>query len=612
MCIAYTHACPFTVQKKNSADVDVLIALFQNGPQVVQESLKIPGSEIHLLYKSSQASGYRSIVRMQLTHDRIPDTLTHVHVGVQIEGSLHVKTYEADPNLRHIFAWNKRNVFKQKVYGIAMARISIGYEHATCRGIVWETRTVKLQGFDVDISDIGGWGLDIHHHYNFHEGILQKGDGATIHLKEFPRIVRGVLGDGQQRTLMCRDHCNGLSKNGQLLTPVALASGPDGSLFVGDFNLIRRITTNGSIFTILQLDTTRVSYQYYLSVSPADGQLYISDSEKHKILKIVSLENVEDPSSNYDVIVGSGQRCIPGDEQNCGDGGPAIEARLSHPKGLAIAADRTMYIADGTNIRAVDPKGTIHTLIGHHGHQNRWSPVPCRGAARAMQVQLQWPTALALNPLDGSLYFVDDRLVLKLTSDMKVKVIAGIPLHCNEDHMAGLNRTTPVEEPLGTVLAMAFGPNGDLYVADTNSKRINTIKVIESSTGFMKQFAGKIDSGSQECDCQGKTLNYSRRKPSNGTVGGMGQNPSGIDRSTGVPDNGSPFCVCQHANDTNNGRKDYPDASASFSGAPGSNNGATGETILSSSIRFLSISAIAVAQDGVINVADQGKLISRA
>lgn len=27
-----------------------------------------------------------------------------------------------------------------------------------------------LQGFDVDISDIGGWSLDVHHHYNFHEG----------------------------------------------------------------------------------------------------------------------------------------------------------------------------------------------------------------------------------------------------------------------------------------------------------------------------------------------------------------------------------------------------------------------------------------------------------
>uniref|UniRef100_A0A8W7P5S7 Tox-GHH domain-containing protein n=1 Tax=Anopheles coluzzii TaxID=1518534 RepID=A0A8W7P5S7_ANOCL len=255
-----------------------------------------------------------------------------------------------------------------------------------------------------------------------------------------------------------------------------------------------------------------------------------------------------------------------------------------------------MYIADGTNIRAVDPKGTIHTLIGHHGHQNRWSPVPCRGAARAMQVQLQWPTALALNPLDGSLYFVDDRLVLKLTSDMKVKVIAGIPLHCNEDHLAGMNRTAPAEEPLGTVLAMAFGPNGDLYVADTNSKRINTIKVIESSTGFMKH---------QECDCQGKTLNYSRRKPANGTNGG--QSPSSTDRGAVGPDgSGSPFCVCQHANDTASGRKEYPDTASAFGTA--SNGGAAGETILSSNIRFQSISAIAVAQDGVINVADQGSL----
>lgn len=31
-----------------------------------------------------------------------------------------------------------------------------------------------LQGFDVDISDIGGWSLDVHHHYNFHEGNFNK------------------------------------------------------------------------------------------------------------------------------------------------------------------------------------------------------------------------------------------------------------------------------------------------------------------------------------------------------------------------------------------------------------------------------------------------------
>jgi hypothetical protein len=57
-----------------------------------------------------------------------------------------------------------------------------------------------------------------------------------------------------------------------------------------------------------------------------------------------------------------------------------------HFLGLAIAADKTMYIADGTNIRAVDPKGIIHTLVGHHGHHNHWTPVPCHGAIPAQQV----------------------------------------------------------------------------------------------------------------------------------------------------------------------------------------------------------------------------------
>lgn len=56
--------------------------------------------------------------------------------------------------------------------------------------------------------------------------------------------------------------------------------------------------------------------------------------------------------------------------------------------GLAIAADKTMYIADGTNIRSVDPDGIIHTLIGHHRHHNVWQPIPCKGAIPAQQVSI--------------------------------------------------------------------------------------------------------------------------------------------------------------------------------------------------------------------------------
>uniref|UniRef100_A0A1I8NSP3 Uncharacterized protein n=1 Tax=Stomoxys calcitrans TaxID=35570 RepID=A0A1I8NSP3_STOCA len=464
--------------------------------QIVQESIQIPGSDLHLTYQSSQASGYLSIVRMRLTSEKIPKTLTHVHVGVEIEGSLHIKTYEADPNLIHTFAWNKRNVYRQKVYGVTIARISVGYQHSTCDTPVWITQTAKLQGYDVDISDIGGWGLDIHHHYNFHEGILQKGDGSTLHMKEYPRTVKVVMGTGLQRPLNCPDHCNGIAKDAKLLTPIALASGPDGSLYVGDFNLVRRITPDGKVYTILQLSATQVSYQYYLAVSPADGHLYISDPERHQILRLLRLEKVKDPAINSEPVVGSGQRCIPGDEGNCGDGGPALQARLSHPKGLAIAADRTMYIADGTNIRAVDPKGVIHTLIGHHGHHNHWSPAPCSGTLMANQAQLQWPTGLALSPLDGSLHFIDDRLVLRLTSDMKIRVVAGTPLHCNNNGQDKTNKTT--DNVLGTVLAMAFSPFGDLYIADSDSRRVNSIRVVDTS-GNMRYFAGKQENAGKDC-----------------------------------------------------------------------------------------------------------------
>jgi hypothetical protein len=83
----------------------------------------------------------------------------------------------------------------------------------------------------------------------------------------------------------------------------------------------------------ISFSATQVAYQYYLCISPADGHLYISDPEKHQILKVLSLEQVQDPSINIEPVVGSGERCIPGDEGHCGDEGPAIKAKLAHPKG---------------------------------------------------------------------------------------------------------------------------------------------------------------------------------------------------------------------------------------------------------------------------------------
>ena len=141
---------------------------------------------------------------------------------------------------------------------------------------------------------------------------MQRGDGSILDLREFPRLVAPLVGTGARRLENCH-HCSGRAVDAQLLSPTALAGAPDGSVYVGDFNLIRRVTKDGKIYTVLQLSSTRVSNDYHLTVSPVDGHVYVSDAEKYKVIRIISLNDVSDPSTNYEDVAGNGVRCVPGE-----------------------------------------------------------------------------------------------------------------------------------------------------------------------------------------------------------------------------------------------------------------------------------------------------------
>lgn len=96
-------------------------ALFYICIQVIQESLPIPGTDLHLVYHSSRAGGYLSTIQLQLTPDSIPKDLKLIHLRISIEGILFEKVFEADPAIKYTYAWNRRNVYRQKVYGVATA-----------------------------------------------------------------------------------------------------------------------------------------------------------------------------------------------------------------------------------------------------------------------------------------------------------------------------------------------------------------------------------------------------------------------------------------------------------------------------------------------------------
>ena len=143
--------------------------------QVVQESLQIPGTGLNLVYHSSRAAGYLSTIQLQLTPETIPPTLNLIHLRITIEGILFEKTFEADPVIKFTYAWNRLNVYRQRVYGVTTAIVKVGYEYSDCKTIIWDVQTTKLSGHDMSISEVGGWNLDIHNRYNFHEGKSDEG-----------------------------------------------------------------------------------------------------------------------------------------------------------------------------------------------------------------------------------------------------------------------------------------------------------------------------------------------------------------------------------------------------------------------------------------------------
>ncbi|XP_023037329.1 teneurin-m isoform X4 [Drosophila willistoni] len=469
--------------------------------QVVQESLQIPGTGLNLVYHSSRAAGYLSTIKLQLTPDSIPSSLHLIHLRITIEGILFERVFEADPGIKFTYAWNRLNIYRQRVYGVTTAVVKVGYQYTDCKDIVWDIQTTKLSGHDMSISEVGGWNLDIHHRYNFHEGILQKGDGSNIYLRNKPRIILTTMGDGHQRPLECLD-CDGLAMKQRLLAPVALAAAPDGSLFVGDFNYIRRIMTDGSIRTVVKLNATRVSYRYHMALSPLDGTLYVSDPESHQIIRVRDTNDYSQPEKNWEAIVGSGERCLPGDEAHCGDGALAKDAKLAYPKGIAISSDNILYFADGTNIRMVDRDNIVSTLIGNHMHKSHWKPIPCEGTLKLEEMHLRWPTELAVSPMDNTLHIIDDHMILRMTPDGRVRVISGRPLHCATASTA-YDTDLATHATLVMPQSIAFGPLGELFVAESDSQRINRVRVI-GTDGRIAAFAGaesKCNCLERGCDC---------------------------------------------------------------------------------------------------------------
>ncbi|XP_076794188.1 teneurin-4 isoform X3 [Arvicanthis niloticus] len=471
--------------------------------QALQEEIIIAGCKMRLSYLSSRTPGYKSVLRISLTHPTIPFNLMKVHLMVAVEGRLFRKWFAAAPDLSYYFIWDKTDVYNQKVFGLSEAFVSVGYEYESCPDLIlWEKRTAVLQGYEIDASKLGGWSLDKHHALNIQSGILHKGNGENQFVSQQPPVIGSIMGNGRRRSISCPS-CNGLADGNKLLAPVALTCGSDGSLYVGDFNYIRRIFPSGNVTNILEMrnkdfrHSHSPAHKYYLATDPMSGAVFLSDTNSRRVFKVKSTTVVKDLVKNSEVVAGTGDQCLPFDDTRCGDGGKATEATLTNPRGITVDKFGLIYFVDGTMIRRVDQNGIISTLLGSNDLTSA-RPLSCDSVMDISQVRLEWPTDLAINPMDNSLYVLDNNVVLQISENHQVRIVAGRPMHCQVpgiDHF--LLSKVAIHATLESATALAVSHNGVLYIAETDEKKINRIRQVTTS-GEISLVAG-APSG---CDCK--------------------------------------------------------------------------------------------------------------
>ena len=265
--------------------------------------------------------------------------------------------------------------------------------------------------------------------------------------------------------------------------PFGVVIGPDGALYVCETtnHVVRRVDLKTRRISTVAGNgrngysgnggpATKASLNEPYEVRfDAAGNMFFVEMRNHIVRRVDAKTGV------ISTVAGTGKRGFSG------DGGPATKAALSVPHSIALDASGNLYICDiGNNrVRRVNLKTGVITTFAGTGQRK-----PTPDGAKLKGTPLKGPRAL---DFDGK-----SNLFLALRSgnavyriDLKTKT-----LH----HLAGTGQKgysgdggDAKKAKLSGPKGIAVGPNGDIYLADTES---HTIRVIRRESGIIETLVG--------------------------------------------------------------------------------------------------------------------------
>ena len=280
----------------------------------------------------------------------------------------------------------------------------------------------------------------------------------------------------------------------QLSYPEGVAVGPAGDTYIADWgdNEVRKLSVTGAVSTIAGGGTSCADPPACGDGGPAtDAQLSFPDGVAVDQAGNIYITDTGDnevrkvsPSGTITRFAGNGTSCAK--PPACGDGGPATAAQLRSPFGVAVDRSGNVYIADaGDNeIRKVSPAGKISRIAGSGTACSK--PPDCADGSAATGAQLNFPAGVAVDQA-GNVYIADDgdNEIRKVASGGTISRIAGNGTACAAPPACG-DGGPAASATLGAPDGVAVDRSGNVYVADDLDNEIRKV----SSSGTISRIAG--------------------------------------------------------------------------------------------------------------------------
>ena len=339
-------------------------------------------------------------------------------------------------------------------------------------------------------------------------GVTVTSDGTLYIADAFNHRIRKVDATTGIITTVAGTGTGGFSGDGgpataaQLNYPTGVAVASNGTMYIADWNnhRVRKVASDGTITTVAgtgtggysgddgQADAAQLNNPYGVLVTADGNTVYIADWSNHRVRKV----DVSIATPTITTVAGTGA------QESSGDGGPATEAEIIWPTGVAVDGAGNLYLAlNGVNrqgsVRKVDATtGIITTLTGgeFHGFSG--------DGGLATKARLWGPTDVVVDGA-GNLYIADrvNYRIRKVDTTGIITTIAGGHETCHPEYLdctvltaSGFSgdgdqaTAAQLSLPMGVALT---ADDSTLYIADENNHRIRKVVL---ATGIITTVAG--------------------------------------------------------------------------------------------------------------------------